>query len=243
MDQLLESMQGKTRPYLSILTPFPSLIMNPFSLCMCLSHIRQPENYVPKAYAHLKPNGLALVEPLLFQVPLIRHFITAFGCCKPATKGWMKKLMAEKVPLGLLPGGSEEIIISKHGHERIWIKQRKGFIKYALQNGYTLLIGYTYGESDSYRTLDWGVKTRLWILKKFKAPCFFAWGTWWCPLLPRSEVPLETVIGNPIRLPKIDNPSNEEIDKWHRLYIEKLQDLFNRNKAKFGYADRNLELY
>lgn len=72
----------------------------------------------------MKPNALALVEPLLFKVPLIRHFILAFGCARPATKGEMFKQMGQKTPLGLLPGGSEEIILSKHGRERVYIKVR-----------------------------------------------------------------------------------------------------------------------
>jgi hypothetical protein len=50
------------------------------------------------------------------------------------------------------------------------------------------------------------------------------------------------VIGNPITLPRIDNPSQEEIDKYHALYIEKLVDLFERNKGRFGYKDRTLNL-
>lgn len=36
------------------------------------------------------------------------------------------------------------------------------------------------------------------------------------------------------RLPKIPNPTQADIDKWHAHYIEKLVDLFERNKAKFG---------
>jgi len=191
----------------------------------------------------MKPNAKAFVEPMLFKIPLIRHFITAFGNAAPATKKEMHRLMSTKIPLGLLPGGSEEIILSHHGHERVYIKKRKGFLKYALQHGYTICIGYTFGESDSYRTLDWGVKFRMWYLKTFRVPLFACWGIWWCPLLPRGQVALETVVGNPFRLPKIAEPSQEEIDKWHAIYVEKLVDLFERNKAKFGYGERELELY
>ena len=72
---------------------------------------------------------------------------------------------------------------------------------------------------------------------------FFPWGCWFCPLLPRRDVQLETVVGNPFELPKIDNPTQADIDKWHKIYIEKLVDLFERNKAKFGYGDRKLELW
>lgn len=84
---------------------------------------------------------------------------------------------------------------------------------------------------------------RLRILKRFKVPVFACWGIWWCPLLPRGHVAMETVVGNPIVLPKIAEPTQEQIDHWHRIYIEKLIDLFERNKAQFGYADRELELY
>ncbi|EWM29372.1 diacylglycerol acyltransferase family protein [Nannochloropsis gaditana] len=204
---------------------------------------RRPEIYVPTAFRHMKPNAVALVEPLLFKIPLIRHFITAFGCARPATKHEMLYLMSKKKPLGLLPGGSEEIILSHHGHERVYIKHRKGFIKYALQHGYTICIGYTFGEADSYRTLDWAVKFRLWYLRRFRVPLFACWGIWWCPLLPRGQVALETVVGNPFQLPKLADPSKEDIDKWHGRYVELLVDLFERNKAKFGYGERVLEIY
>lgn len=110
-------------------------------------------------------------------------------------------------------------------------------------HSYTIVVGYTFGESDSYRTVDMFTDLRLWILKRFKVPVFACWGIWWCPLLPRGHVAMETVVGNPMVLPKIAEPTQAEIDHWHGLYIEKLVDLFERNKAKFGYADRELELY
>lgn len=72
---------------------------------------------------------------------------------------------------------------------------------------------------------------------------FFPWGCWFCPLLPRQKIRLETVVGNPFELPQIDEPTQEDIDKWHQIYIEKLVDLFERNKEKFGYGDRTLELW
>jgi hypothetical protein len=42
---------------------------------------------------------------------------------------------------------------------------------------------------------------------------------------------------------QIDEPSDEDVNKYHALYIEKLQDLFERNKVLFGYPDRKLELF
>ncbi|CAN0469539.1 unnamed protein product, partial [Ectocarpus sp. 8 AP-2014] len=41
----------------------------------------------------------------------------------------------------------------------------------------------------------------------------------WCPLLPR-RVKLMTVFGEPLALPKIEQPSPEDVDKWHAAYVE-----------------------
>jgi hypothetical protein len=126
-------------------------------------------------------------------------------------------------------GGSEEIILSQRGRERLFILNRKvrdlstmqvddirltglrvtpcpnmqGFIKMALRFGYTIIIGYTFGESDSYSTMKAFEKGRMKILKKYKVPMFLPCGTWYCPLLPRRDTALETVIGNAIKLPKV----------------------------------------
>ena len=64
-----------------------------------------------------------------------------------------------------------------------------------------------------------------------------------CGDLCRRNQPLHTVLGNVIKLPKIDKPTDEDVAKYHKIYIEKLVDLFERNKARYGYADRTINLY
>lgn len=81
-------------------------------------------------------------EPLLWRLPFIRTFLQLMGCVEPAAHDSFKNLLRRRIPFGILPGGSEEIILLVKGKERVYIKERKGFIKYALQVGYTLVIGY-----------------------------------------------------------------------------------------------------
>lgn len=38
-------------------------------------------------------------------------------------------------------------------------------------------------------------------------------------------------------MPKIENPSKEEVDKYHMLYIEALHKLFDQHKTKFGIPE------
>ena len=108
----------------------------------------------------------------------------------------------------------------------------------------------------------------MWMLKTlgFVLPVF--WGdTWWCPLLPKAHVKIDTgknhlfllslslclpstkahvkidtVLGSPMQLPRVANPSDEEVAKYHALYIQSLTDLFDRHKERFGYGGRTLEV-
>ena len=74
---------------------------------------------------------------------------------------------------------------------------------------------------------------RLW-LNKYDIPGVVFWGTWFCPILPLSSSSIFTYVGEPMELPKIEEPTKEDIEKWHGAYIAKLQELFEANKVKAG---------
>ncbi|EJW70169.1 hypothetical protein WUBG_18923, partial [Wuchereria bancrofti] len=46
--------------------------------------------------------------------------------------------------------------------------------------------------------------------------------------------PIDTVIGIPIPVIKKKNPTEEEIDRLHELYINALTTLFETHKTQFG---------
>ncbi|XP_015684376.1 diacylglycerol O-acyltransferase 2-like [Protobothrops mucrosquamatus] len=48
---------------------------------------------------------------------------------------------------------------------------------------------------------------------------------------------LMTGVGEPITVPKTDNPSQKEIDFYHNLYVQSLVTLFDKYKAKFGLTE------
>ncbi|EOD36447.1 hypothetical protein EMIHUDRAFT_226507 [Emiliania huxleyi CCMP1516] len=177
--------------------------------------------------------------PLLFRLPL-----GMFG------------LFRQRSDFGILPGGMEEVALFEFGRERVYLKRRKGFIKYALQHGdertrseicqtsgvgtqrrvvgYLLLLAYTFGECDLYRSVGAGKRLRMWLLRRcgFVVPLFY--GAWWCPLLPRADVAVHTVVGAPLQLPRIAEPTAEQVTAYHALYVEALTRLFDDHKARFG---------
>ncbi|XP_070607618.1 diacylglycerol O-acyltransferase 2-like [Erythrolamprus reginae] len=44
-------------------------------------------------------------------------------------------------------------------------------------------------------------------------------------------------VGEPITIPKTDNPSQKEIDFYHNLYVQSLAKLFDKYKTKFGLSE------
>jgi len=72
-----------------------------------------------------------------------------------------------------------------------------------------------------------------------RLPLLVFWGkyyTW----IPR-EKPLCVIFGAPIPVEKVENPTPEQVDKLHALYIEKLKELFQTQKKRYPWA-KNLEL-
>ena len=208
-----------------------------------------PSRFLTEQMANLAPPERlrqisGLMAPFFFKVPAMRHLLLLSGTGTPATKMAMKCLFARKSDFGLLPGGSEEVLAYRSGRDRVYIKRRAGFIKYALQAGYRVFIAYTFGESDLYQSCPLFEGAQMWLLRHFGfiVPPLF-WGNFpLLPCLPRHDVAVNTVVGSPLQLPRIEEPTKADVEHWHGRYIEELVALFDRHKSRFGYADRQLEL-
>ena len=48
-------------------------------------------------------------------------------------------------------------------------------------------------------------------------------------------------MGKPIFTEKDENPSQDKINELHQRYMKELKELFDDNKAKYGYQDQTLE--
>jgi len=160
------------------------------------------------------------------------------GVDKKSIKGAMKT----GKNLGMCVGGFEEATCTSYRKDRVYLKNRKGFVKMALRHGYALQPVYTFGESEAYYTFDKFLHTRLW-LNEFNIPGVLFFGNMFFPLWPRTSAKLVTVFGDPIDLPKIDEPTHDDIFHWHSVYVEGLKKLFEDNTDKYGYPDSKLEIF
>lgn len=159
-----------------------------------------------------------------------------------ADRSTIIKLMQTGVNLSIIPGGFMEATLFCYGTDRVAIKKKKGLIKLCLQHGYHIHPIYTFGESDSFHAFQGLRKLRLW-LARYNIPTVIFFGNPWCPFLPRTQTKIMTFVGKPLEIPHIENPSDEDVEKWHGQYVEALISLFNEKKAEAGKPDATLEVF
>ena len=51
------------------------------------------------------------------------------------------------------------------------------------------------------------------------------------------DLPPLPAVGEPVAVPKIEDPSCETVDMYHEMYVRSLLKLFNENKTKYGLSE------
>ncbi|XP_069920574.1 2-acylglycerol O-acyltransferase 3-like [Oryctolagus cuniculus] len=102
---------------------------------------------------------------------------------------------------------------------------------------------YSFGENDIFKTKafiegSWQHQCQSLYHKIVGLPFYICWGrglfspnSW--GLLPLA-MPITTVVGGPIPVPQCSSPSQEQVDHYHRLYMDALERLFEEHKESCG---------
>lgn len=147
-----------------------------------------------------------------FYMPFFREIVIRLGCIDAESRT-ISACLGRGTSVLLMVGGAEEAFYARPGSVDLVLKKRKGFVRLALRAGAAIVPMYLFGENELYDQVElppgsWGRRAQD-AFKRFTGvamPLFkgrgilqYSWG-----LLPR-RVPLVTVMGDPIDLPKIDN--------------------------------------
>ena len=142
--------------------------------------------------------------------------------------------MRRGVDFGILPGGMHEVALYTRGRDRIY--SRPGFIKYALQHGVCLLPALTSGRATSTRICGRRSTVRSVNLRcrasgsSYRSSGARAGGARCCRATTSR---LHTVVAEPVRLPRIENPTRADVEQWHGAYVAALTRLYDTHKAQW----------
>ncbi len=199
---------------------------------------------------HLNPGGLfpglrprVLTLKLCFAMPGFREHLLASGVACASKKGIQSVLKQKGTMAILVPGGAKEALYVGDGEKvKLFLNNRKGFIKIALEQGCDLVPTFGFGENNIFRQVPnpEGSLIRIfqeWMRKHitFTVPFFFGRGVlqYTYGILPFRN-PINVVIGSPIHVEKVENPSKEVIQEYHAKYVSALKRLYDTYNPKYG---------
>jgi 2-acylglycerol O-acyltransferase 2 len=188
-----------------------------------------------------------------FRIPLYREYALAIGLAGVSSKSCRNLLSkgghrndGTGRAITIVVGGARESMIAVPKTLRLMVKDRKGFVKLALRTGADLVPVLAFGENDLYAHVDsaaYPVVQKVQRLVKnatgWEMPLFYGQGFWSgsSGFLP-YRTPIDVVVGRPIRVDgKIEEPSAEEIDSLHGLYIMELERIWDEWKGRFPVND------
>lgn len=189
-----------------------------------------------------------------FHFPVQRELLLNCGFCSASKNSLNALLNQSNDPLDaansdgftsnavvLVVGGAREAFQTKYKACRCVLKNRKGFVRVALQTGTPLVPVISFGETNLYELIDY--KPGTWIrcmqdvFKRYTYVVPNHFNGRGClqynfGLLPKQH-PITTIVGAPIYIKKIPNPSHDELNRLHAIFCKRLTELFETHKSKY----------
>lgn len=178
----------------------------------------------------------------LFWLPFFREYLITLGhvgCGEKSFETLFKPPNKGKA-IGLIVGGGREFSMTYPNTYRFVLKNRTGYAKMALKYGACLVPTISFGENDYFWTFYSSPNT---IYRFFQDFCRAHFGNYVATFIGRDlslpigsmplRRPINVVVGEPINVPKVRSPTNEQIIELHELYKCKLRELFESEKYKY----------
>ncbi|XP_033001631.1 2-acylglycerol O-acyltransferase 2 [Lacerta agilis] len=184
---------------------------------------------------------------LWFRFPFFRDYLMSGGLV-PSDKETAANVLQRSGGgnvLAIAVGGAQEALDARPGAFTLLLANRKGFVRLAIHHGTPLVPVFSFGENELFDQVEnpkggwlrW-IQEHLQKIMGISLPLFHARGIFQYSfgLIPYRR-PIHTVVGKPIQVEKQPNPSQDDVDKLHEVYMEELCKLFEEHKLKYGVPE------
>ena len=142
-----------------------------------------------------------LAATAVFYLPIFKNIMSALYCIDASKENALDHIKNKHSDLGISPGGVRGIFEKQDHQETIFIKQRYGFVKLALQTGSIIQPCYILGNTQTFKHFYDKYSILATISRKLKAGICLLYGRFYLPIMFR--IPLTAVMGKEIQCPKI----------------------------------------
>jgi len=176
---------------------------------------------------------LQLATSLLFRIPLARELCLAMGYIDASRKSAAYALTRGE-NLSVYPGGVAEALAEglTNDPRQLQIVRREGFVRLALEHDAHLVPVAVLGETRTYSCFPFPKAWVHGVYNVLKAPLQFAFG-YAGSFIPKP-VPITVVFGKPIALPRIPEPTKEQVKQYADIYFSEYSKLVQAYRHKLG---------
>ncbi|CAD7928385.1 unnamed protein product [Amoebophrya sp. A120] len=188
---------------------------------------------------------LMALETLLY-LPFVREYFLLGGIYSPSRASFRRIFARGEFPVLNLGGAAESLVYQENNELKVILKNRKGFVKVALENGASLVPCIAFEENQAFHVFrpnpnSFVGKMQKTMQKTFKFGLPLFYGNL-LPFHPRRH-PQPLYIGAPLAPEApIESPTQAQIDEKHTQYVRALQKLFDEYKAHAGHPDWVLKI-
>ena len=176
-------------------------------------------------------NTYGLMNRGVFYIPFIKPLAYLIGGNDCSEVNIISKIK-EKKNIHIFLGGMDEGLLNLYNfknNSKLCIKNRKGIFKIALKEGIQLIPTYTfYNKRFTLEENSYLLNIRT-IFNQI------------LNIIPNNNTLF--VVGKPLKVEQVKNPTDEDIINLRNQFIEELENLFNKYKTTFGWNDKFLEIY
>jgi acyl carrier protein len=171
----------------------------------------------------------------IFKVPFYNTLLQMFGFQSVDRKN-MTSLLNKGRSVGIIPGGIAEMFVTSDKEETLVVQDRKGFISVGLETGAQIVPCYCFGNTQAFRAYNSPLLES--ISRMLRMSVILFWGRWGTPAA--MKIPMLTVLGKPIVLPKVEKPSPELVNEYHELFLRETRRIYDSYKNTYDWQNHKL---